>query len=275
MKKLITAPLFLLICGLAFPQCSSIIDLNTWTQEGPLASGSWNVNAAGTQLTQNINGWPTFFVSPQDFINVRITGTIRVNTTGDDDLVGFVFGWQPIGNTGPNYAVNSLLFDWKQGNQTWNGNVAIEGYHLSQFDNYVTPLNTVAGTGTSFWGHVTQPNYTLLASQTGGTQGWADNTNYDFTLLYLSDRTVVEIDGDTIFDITGCFQPGRFGFYNFSQSAVIYSNFAYELIPDFNPVTSDVCLTDSAEFQFTVGHLCKSESGQLPHLQLDLGFRGW
>lgn len=251
MKKLILPLIMLLIGHTAYSQCSSIIDLNTWIQEGPPASGAWTVNAAGTSLTQTINGMPTFFVSPQDFINVRISGTIRVNTTGDDDLVGFVFGWQPIGNTGPSYNVNSLLFDWKQGNQTWSGNTSLEGRHLSQFTNFPSDLATVPGTGTSFWGHVNQPGYQLLAAQTGTQYGWLDNTDYDFTLTYLSNRTVIEIDNDTVFDINGCFQPGRFGFYNFSQSAVIYSNFAYELIPDFNPVTNNVCLNDSAHFQFT------------------------
>ena len=75
-------------------QCRANIDLNTWIEEGPPSNVNWVVNLPGTQLTQTINSYPTVFVSPQDFINVRINGTIRVNTTGDDQF--FNPGWNEL-----------------------------------------------------------------------------------------------------------------------------------------------------------------------------------
>ncbi|HHG84366.1 MAG TPA: PKD domain-containing protein, partial [Bacteroidetes bacterium] len=265
MKKIVLIALLWGLYAPIYAQCSAIIDLNTWVQEGPPASGNWAVNLMGTQLTQSINGWPTFFVSPQDFINVRITGTIRVNTTGDDDFVGFVFGWQPMGNTGPNYTVNGMLFDWKQGNQTWNSNLGLQGKILSNIDGYTSTLNTAGATASTFWGHVNQPpQFNVIAQNTGNGTGWQDNTTYAFSLTYLSNRTVIKIDADTIFDISGCFSPGRFGFYNYSQSQVIYSNFAYELIPDFTMATANVCLTDSAHFQFVVDSCANLNQNNFP-----------
>ena len=149
-------------------QCSSLIDLNTWTQQGPAANGNWNVNAAGTSLTQTINGFPTFFVSPQSFINVRMTGTIST-TGGDDDFIGFVFGYrEPINQPTNPMPVDTWLFDWKRGNQTVNGFNIQQGRYLSQvqgtFDLTVHDGN--------FWGHQAGNGFNTVASTTGGGTGW-------------------------------------------------------------------------------------------------------
>ena len=132
-ERLVGALLFMSMLSLApeiQAQCVGLIDLNTWSQQGPAASGTWTVNAAGTQVTQGINGQPTFFVSPQEYINVRITGTIS-SSGSDDDYIGFVFGYQnPINLPGPNYDCDFYLFDWKRGNQT----VGLEGRSLCRVD---------------------------------------------------------------------------------------------------------------------------------------------
>lgn len=244
-----------LVC-LVFPktgqsQCSSLIDLNTWTVEGPAANGSWIVNALGTQVTQNINGLPTFFVSPQEFINVRMTGTIRT-TGGDDDFIGFVFGYQnPIGGAGPTYPVETWLFDWKRGTQNVSGFTVQQGRYLSQINGNFN-LTNQAGVGQTFWGHQNAGGFNVAASTTGGGTGWAVGTTYDFELTYLATRTVIVVNNDTFFDFAGCFEPGRFGFYNYSQNPVVYSNFSYQLLPNFSMASDTVCLTDSARFQYTV-----------------------
>ena len=95
-------------------QCSASVDLNTWSQQGPPTAGNWIVNPPGTQVVQTINGSPSFFVSPQSFINVRMTGSF--STPGpDDDFMGFVFGYQgAIGGAGPIYNMKTFLFDWNQ-----------------------------------------------------------------------------------------------------------------------------------------------------------------
>lgn len=239
-------------------QCSAIIDMNTWSQEGPPGSGDWIVNAAGTQVTQNINGQPTFFVSPQDFINVRITGTI-LTTGGDDDFIGFVFGYRdPISAPGPTYDIDTWLFDWKRGNQTVANVPVQEGRYLTQIDSNFN-LATTGGIATTFWGHQSTPGFNVVTSTVGAGTGWAVGTTYDFELTYVADHATIVINTDTFFDVNGCFEPGRFGFYNYSQNPVIYSNFAYELLPNFVMSANNICLSDSAQFQYSVDTCSSSQ----------------
>ena len=73
------------------------LDLRTWQQEGVLANGQWTVAADGQSVLQGINKDPTFFVSPENFINTTIRGTFRVEDPGADvpgDFIGFVLGYQ-------------------------------------------------------------------------------------------------------------------------------------------------------------------------------------
>ena len=156
------------------------IDLNTWTKQGPPGNGTWTVSADGSYVVQSINGNPTFFVSPDNYINTTFDGKFRVQQSFDDDYIGFVFGYQkPVAANGD--GVNDwefLLFDWKQGNQSGS----LEGFTLAQV-NGTAPI--------PFGNHQTSgPGYTVLASDTGSTRGWADNTTYDFSLTYRTDRVI-------------------------------------------------------------------------------------
>lgn len=237
-------------------QCGSLVDLRSWTQQGPASSGDWVVNAGGTSVVQNINGLPTFFVSPQSFINVRMTGTFTTSG-GDDDMMGFVFGYlTPIASPGPNYNVNTWLFDWKQRTQNIGGITAPEGRFLSRVNGPIA-LGTQAAINPTFWAHQNDPNFTVIQSTQGVGTGWVRNTVYNFELTYMSDRVVIVVNNDTFFDYTDCFQPGRFGFYNNSQNPVTYSNFSYEILPDFRIASNTVCVSDSAEF-FFIDNACPS-----------------
>lgn len=245
-KWLGIALVFFLSQSEIFGQCNSIIDLNAWSEQGPPANGTWNVNVGGTSVTQTINSYPTFFVSPQEFINVRITGTLQ-STGTDDDFIGFAIGYRnPLGGTGNVFPVETWLFDWKRGTQTVGGSTVQAGQYLTQINgNFDLTIH-----GPEFWGHASQNGFNVVAANNGPGTAWAVNAIYNFELTYLSSRLVIAINNDTIFDVPGCFEPGRFGFYNYSQGPTIYSNFAYELIPDFTMATFNVCLGDSARFQY-------------------------
>ncbi|HAX80048.1 MAG TPA: hypothetical protein DCY88_30490 [Cyanobacteria bacterium UBA11372] len=197
------------------------IDLRTWTKEG--LGGNWEVSSDGTSVLQTLHGLPTFFVSPDEFINKTITGKFKVEPKGnyDNDFIGFVFGYQsPIavnGDQANNF--NFLLFDWRQSPQEG----AKEGFSLAKVNgNFNFRLGQPHP---NFWVHKESEEFDLLDTDYGKGKGWKDNTEYDFSLLYQTDRIKIDIDGKTIFDVSGEFQPGRFGFYNFSQSHVRYSGF--------------------------------------------------
>jgi Thrombospondin C-terminal region len=208
------------------------IDLNTWNQRGPSANGTWTVAPGGASVLQSINGDPTFFVSPGTQINTTVRGTISVGSSGDDDFVGFVLGYNGPGGTGNN--MNYILLDWKQQDQNFGGALAREGFSLNRVNGTITDY--IPG----FWGHTdTGPSgaFDVLATDFGSTRGWADNTTYDFSILYQSSRIKVDISGGafgtgtTIFDFAGTFPDGQFGFYNYSQANVRYAGLTEEVTP--------------------------------------------
>ena len=183
------------------------IDLSSWSQWGPANNGNWQVSADHTNVLQTINGNPTYFVSSVDYSNTTFNGSFGVETTGDDDFIGFIFG-----ATDSN---NFFLFDWKQNTQTWSG-TGEEGFTLSR----------VHGTDVNFWDH-SGADIDVLDTDYGSTKGWADNTSYGFTLDYTTTGISIAIDGTTIFALSGMSNnpDGKFGFYNYSQSYVRYQGF--------------------------------------------------
>ena len=202
------------------------VDLNNWRQEGLLSNGNWTISAEGTSVLQSINGAPTFFVSPDTIFNTVVRGKFRVETSRDDDFIGFVFGYQR--PRGEEEYYDFLLFDWKQVTQTWSSWTGYEGFTLSRLDGIIT--GNLASGNVPYWGHA-DTNMTVLDTRYADTLGWADNTEYLFELSYRADRIVIKIDSVTIFDINGTFQPGRFGFYNYSQPNVRYQEFILNQYP--------------------------------------------
>lgn len=196
------------IFGMAGMACAAPIDLSNWHQEGPLGNGYWRVENDGSAAYQLINGEPTYFVSGNDYINNELKGTFQVQTSRDDDYIGFVFGFNGLDDY--------YLFDWKQRDQRHDRGIGYEGFTLSKVSGNAGPDEIRAHQGS---------NITMLESIYGWDKGWADYREYEFTLLYQTDLIKIDIDGTTIFDVAGTFSSGRFGFYNFSQSLVRYQGF--------------------------------------------------
>jgi len=218
------------------PACLTDVDFYTWQEAGQPANGNWVVQNAGAQVRQTINGAPAFFVTPEDYINVRMKGKMRT-TDGDDDWMGVVFGFKdPIGAS--DY-FDTWLFDWKQGPQ---GN-ALEGMTLNR------ALGTITNYGPTFNDHTNTPEFTVVATNYGNN-GWTRNVDHEIEVTYTINRAIILVDGDTIFDVYDCFEPGRFGFYNYSQQDVYYSDFTYELFTDFTVEDPEVCAGDTAHFTF-------------------------
>ena len=222
MKKLFLIVLLLGFCAYAN---AAPIDLSTWSavDVGWDSSSNWTPAADGSSVLQTRNGAPTAFVSPESFIGKQFRGSFGVETSSDDDYIGFVFGY--------NSPTDFLLFDWKQNNQ----DTSLEGFTLSKFTGPLPANNNV-----SFWDNdddVSYSNKTILASDHDTTKGWADNTVYDFVLDYTANRIVIQVglkDSptlETIFDVSGIFSAGQFGFYNYSQSQVRYSGFTEDTSP--------------------------------------------
>ena len=124
--------LFTFLVNGLFSQCVTNVNFSTWQQAGNPGSGNWSVQGGGSQIYQSINGSPTFFVSPFNLMNVRITGTFR-STDTDDDWMGFVFSFlDPLGSNPDSF--DCWLFDWKQDYQ----GSAPRGMSLCRIDGLIT-----------------------------------------------------------------------------------------------------------------------------------------
>lgn len=203
--------------------------LDGWTREGDPNSGDWSVDESGRALTQRSNDPPSFFVSPNPFFHTTIRGTIEVQTTSDDDLVGFLFGYEsPLSANGDAPTrIRTYILSWKQTDQSFGGYTALEGLQLGYIDGEIA-LNDYLPT---FWGHEPSEVYTPVATYVGEGTGWSDNFPHTFGLNYGADGIQVAMDGQLIFDIDASelstpLRPGRFGFYNYSQPQVRYSDFS-------------------------------------------------
>jgi len=197
------------------------VDLSTWST--PDINGNWNVAPDNNSVVQTINGDPTVFLNGVNQTSYTLDGTWRVNTTGDDDMIGFVFGYQN--------AQQYYLLDWKQNAQSFGGlGTAPEGFRIMKVD---ADAPIAAG---DFWG-ASSPAFTTLASNTGAGTGWDDNTLYTFNLDFFTTpgQFSIEVKQDdlTLWDVMvmdTAFTNGQFGFYNYSQAQVQYAGFTQTLV---------------------------------------------
>ena len=242
-NRLIVLLSILVLVGVVLTPCGPInaatpVNLNTWSQQGATSAGNWTVVPDGTSVFQSINGAPTMFVSPNNFRDTTVSGSFRVETTSDDDFIGFVFGYQSPLGADPVNDMDLLLLDWKQGAQSG----ASAGFRL---DKVLGTHNGSSSTDNPMWPHTSNTNITFTSLGTPLVNaGWQDNQTYAFDLVYQQTNIEIYIQGGTgtfatkqkVYDISigdlpadtftgNIFPDGRFGFYNFSQASVRYTSF--------------------------------------------------
>lgn len=206
------------------------VDLTSWSEltlnyPGGQPAGNWVLGAGNTEVTQTVNADPSFYLNNINQTSYSMDGSWQVlERGGDDDYMGFVFGYQN--------SSNFYLFDWKQGNQNYSGQTALEGMTIKKM---------TGGTGDGlvdlslgeFWENtVDVGDMDVLATNHGNTKGWADNVLYDFHLDFnttAGEFSIVVKEGlTTLWDVTvsdTTFNGGEFGFYNYSQQSVRYAGF--------------------------------------------------
>ncbi|MDV7104583.1 PEP-CTERM sorting domain-containing protein [Vibrio sp. TH_r3] len=190
---------------------AALIDLSTWTSEG---NGTWYLAADNNSVTQTQNGNPTVFINGEDSQGQQLSGQITVETTSDDDFIGFVLGYNAGDLT--NSSANYLLIDWKQSNQNYSGTTGEAGLAISQVTGAFSSL-------ADFWGHTGVVTELAEATMLGNT-GWGDGVTYDFDLVFTSELVEVYVNDILELSATGTFSNGSFGFYNYSQSDVQYAS---------------------------------------------------
>ncbi len=208
------------------------VDLSSWTAEEVPGSpaANWVVQAGNDTVLQTQNSRPSiFFESGTNSQGMTLSGNISVETSSDDDYIGFVLGYDA-GEAG-SASTNFILIDWKQANQSGSPGAGL-----------AISLVTAATTEDDFWAH--SGGVTELARATNlGSTGWADFTSYAFELQFGTDLIQVLVDGVLELSITAAdaglaaFDDGAFGFYNYSQSNVLYSAITEGVIGVPEPAT--------------------------------------
>lgn len=204
-------------------------DLNDWT----VINGSWTISGDGSSATQSSHNSlkPFLLVSATTYTNVILSGTVNASSS-DDDMFGWVMGLNsPTSSSDTDYSF--ILMDWKKADQTSSGVTGREGHCLSKvngsFSGSTDMLNYFFGrTDTGVGG-----KFNVLNTNYGSSEGWAQNTSYNFEISYTESKVKVAIGDKTIFEESGSFSSGKVGFYMYSQDDVTFSNIS--LTTDFDP----------------------------------------
>ncbi len=194
------------------------------------------------------NADASILLSDFGLTNDRIEGARRVDTSDDDDYMGFVFGYQN--------ATHYYLFDWKQSDQGDSCGSAERGMHVK-----VISANSTL-TCQDFW--PTAGNGTRVRTLFHNTTPWQDFTEYKFTLDFSPGRFTITVkQGDTTLETINIqdntYQAGKFGFYNYSQGQVIYSGFRRTILtlPDLTASLirkNDTAFPTSIELTARIGN---------------------
>ena len=224
-------------------QCTDTADFTQWIEAN--STGNWLVESSG-KVTQNVEILPTrpaFFVSDIDLINVSFSFDIECQDGNDDDFIGFVAGFRnPFSSSSDQY--NFLLFDWKSTAENGFNYFAEEGYTLAEYSGSVTDEEIHK----YFWGHnaaAVNSSYEQLAHSYGLNKGWRFRSIYHVKGTYTESAIKIWIDGNLVFDVKRCNQPGRIGFYTYSQYKISFSNFSYGTTAELFVEPDEICAGDT------------------------------
>jgi len=199
------------------------IDLADWQANG---SGNWILQPDNRTVLQTLNAEPTVFHNNVDSQSdlFELTGEIKVTTTSDDDFIGFVLGYHDGDLVREN--VDYLLIDWKQQDQG-DGKRGLVISHITN------KLNSAA------WSHDAAQGVTELQRGTNfGNIGWKDNTSYIFKITFSPTLVEVFINDVKELSVSGDFEDGAYGFYNYSQGSVLYSAIQANISTNIAPLAN-------------------------------------
>jgi hypothetical protein len=234
------------VAVVAFPAVAAPVDLSSWLQNG---GGGWSLEPGNNGVKQSGNSPPGVFHNNENSQGQSLSGSIEVQTTSDNDFVGFVLGYTQGDIGGGAVGQDYLLIDWKQDTQAgWD-----EGLAISRVTGDIATGGT--NTASNAWQHNGVVEFLTRSNATGsafGNTGWANNTEYTFDLEFTSSNVKVfvndnlEIDVDAVDFGGGPFANGAFGFYAFSQTGGRYAGLEEVVLPPTIPVPAGLPLTLSA-----------------------------
>ncbi|MCA9202024.1 MAG: hypothetical protein KDA59_03225, partial [Planctomycetales bacterium] len=204
------------------------VALNSWStiqyEFNIFQDAEWVVADDGNSVRQLHNSDASIFLSDFELTDTRIEGTWLLDG-GDDDMMGFVFGYQDTGHF--------YLFDWKKNSQSVQGTQNLGNaergmtVRVVSVDDRLQPRDVwpTAGNGAR--------SRTIFHNNIA----WSHNVEYRFELeFHPGEFTITVSDGDTVIESVtlqdDTYTSGGFGFYNFSQDNAVYRGFSAQTVPD-------------------------------------------
>ncbi|MBT3224333.1 MAG: hypothetical protein HN348_35140, partial [Proteobacteria bacterium] len=199
----------------------------------PGSDANWVIANDDLSGTQTVNSsHPNLALFGEDAQRGTYAFQMKVNTTGDDDYLGFALGFDRGDETAAD--ADWLVVDWKQLPQSGT----LKGMFLSHVQgaqnngNHMSHSIAVRECTTPGVACVTE----LAAANTLGGTGWADKRSYTVHVTYRPESLLITVDGKVEFDFKPSDFPGQFagdvfptgelGFYTLSQEQVFYTNLA-------------------------------------------------
>lgn len=226
-------PMSWLLCAGAVLAQNPPIDLTKWTTEQINGTGPWIVDAPMQHAFSTNTAITDASVLYSDFtLNGVLEFRLHVDPSGgDDDIIGFIIGWNP-GDSSSTTA-DYLLVDWKKTTQSFQDwGQAKAGLALSRVKGRFT-----RGYGSApidLWSH-TGVCTELARGNVYGARGWEFAADYNFRIIFTAGSLHVWVNDTLEFHVTGSFNTGRFGCYNFSQHM---TGFQFPLPGAFTPFGS-------------------------------------
>ncbi len=231
------------------------VDLTTYTVENyPIASGFpaavWNITP--TSATNQSNADASVVYAPDSALNKRYIGLLKPGT--DDDVVGFVLGFNP-GDAQIGSTADYVLIDWKGATQDFDFSDGDPfNFHHDQTGSGTMPvglaLSRVTGSPTAdeLWQHVNSVDNStggVAELARGATLGSAAynraNGFHLFDISYTATNVKVSVDGVEQFNQNGSFVDGRFGLYSAWQGPPpTFSNFEVVSATGFDGLSATV-----------------------------------
>ena len=194
--------------------------------------GNWTVNLSDGNLSvlQSSNAYSTHFLSPIDFINVEINGTMKVSLN-DNDYIGFYFGYTEDAETN-----RSSYFHFKWSRSEVIDTFPLDGWNLLEITDGATSRLDYNESNTS-------------------KKGWELDMEHNFSLIYTEGNMTLRMLGDDnnfsdypiLFSREGNFSAGKFGFWTGSQADANFSNIRFtQLHPPVIELIGDANVTHEA-----------------------------
>ncbi|MCA9602003.1 MAG: hypothetical protein KC417_08265, partial [Myxococcales bacterium] len=182
-------------------------------------SAEYTFENDGLVTVQNANPMASVYLYDTELPKAySVAGRFSVETASDDDLIGFVYGWQD--------PEHFYLLDWKKFAQNdGTCGLADEGAALHLVDAASEIVDC-----TDLWKSEGTDNVTPLVPTSTNPDGWDSDVDYDFVLTVRPGmaRIVIKAGDTTVVSAESTdahYTNGKFGFYNYSQAAVRYEFF--------------------------------------------------